>query len=165
MSQYWEAQGRFCEGQGILRPQSAEKALYRVFSKGRIDVGPPKSLIFWTFPGVLGFFWPFNMGDFSFWYFWGIWLKKSWKFSSSKKARFQGWLKLAQFLLFEFLGFLGNQKICQFDPTLKFNIFWGWDYSSFFSIICPKSTRMKNRPYWMVKKSPKHQKKSKKWGI
>ena len=35
----------------------------------------------------------------------------------------------------------------------------------FFSIICPKSTRMKNRPYWMVKKSPKHQEKSKKWVI
>ena len=40
--------------------------IYRVFSKGWIEVGPPKSLIFWTFPGVLGFFWPFNMGDFSF---------------------------------------------------------------------------------------------------
>ena len=53
--------------------------IYRVFSKGRIDIGPPKSLIFWTFPGVLGFFWPFNMGDFSFWYFWGIWLKKKLK--------------------------------------------------------------------------------------
>ena len=30
--------------------------IYRVFSKGRIDIGPPKSLIFQTFPGVLGFF-------------------------------------------------------------------------------------------------------------
>ncbi len=28
---------------------------YRVFSKGRNAVGPFKSLIFWTFPGVLGF--------------------------------------------------------------------------------------------------------------
>ena len=35
----------------------------------------------------------------------------------------------------------------------------------FFSILRPKSTRMKNRPYWMVKKSPKHQEKSKKWVI
>ena len=25
-------------------------------------------------------------------------------------------------------------------------------FNVFFSIICPKSTRMKNRPYWMVKK-------------
>jgi hypothetical protein len=30
--------------------------------------------------------------------------EKSWKNSSSKKARFQGWLKMAQFLLTEFLG-------------------------------------------------------------
>ena len=52
---------------------------YRVFSKGRNAVGPSKSLIFWTFPGVLGFFRPFNMGDFSFWYFWDIWLKKKFK--------------------------------------------------------------------------------------
>ena len=45
---------------------------YRVFSKGRNEVGPSKSLIFWTFSDVLGFFRPFNMGDFSFWYFWDI---------------------------------------------------------------------------------------------
>ena len=29
---------------------------YRVFAEGRIEVGPSKSLIFWTFPDVLGFF-------------------------------------------------------------------------------------------------------------
>ena len=46
--------------------------MYRVFSKARNAVGPSKSLIFWTFPGVLGFFRPFDMGDFSFWYFWDI---------------------------------------------------------------------------------------------
>ena len=50
--------------------------IYRVFSKGRNVVGPFKSLIFWTFSDVLDFFWPFNMGDFSFWYIWVIWLKK-----------------------------------------------------------------------------------------
>ena len=38
-------------------------------------------------------------------------------------------------------------------------------FKLFFSIICHKSTRMKNRPYWMVKKNPKHQEKSKKWSI
>ena len=80
--------------------------IYRVFSKGRIEVGPSKSLISWTFPDVLYFIWPFNMGDFSFWYFWDIWLKKNWKISFSKKARFQGWLKLAYFLISIFLGFL-----------------------------------------------------------
>ena len=37
--------------------------------------------------------------------------KKSWKISSSKKGWFQGWPKLAQFLLFEFWGL----------PTLCFN--------------------------------------------
>ena len=41
--------------------------------------------------------------------------------------------------------------------------FLWWDFSTFFSISCPRSTRMKNRPYWMVKKSPKHWEKSKKW--
>ena len=46
--------------------------IYRVFSKGRNEVGPSKSLIFWTFSDVLGIFRPFNMGDFSFWYFWDI---------------------------------------------------------------------------------------------
>ena len=35
-------------------------------------------------------------------------------------------------------------------------IFLGWEFSTFFSILCPRSTRMKNRPYWMDKKSPKH---------
>ena len=30
--------------------------------------------------------------------------EQSWKISSSKKVRFQGWLKMAQFLLTEFLG-------------------------------------------------------------
>ena len=43
--------------------------IYRVFSKGRNEVGPSKSLIFWTFSDVLGFFRSLNMGDFSFWYF------------------------------------------------------------------------------------------------
>ena len=59
----------------------------------------------------------------------------------------------------------GNQKICQFEPTLKSNLFGDWDFLTFFSIRWPKSTRMKNRPYWMVKKSPKHQKKSKNEGF
>ena len=30
--------------------------MYRVFAKGRCKVGPSKSLIFGTFPDVLGFF-------------------------------------------------------------------------------------------------------------
>ena len=46
--------------------------IYRVFAKGRNEVGPSKSLIFWTFSDVLGFFRPFNIGDFSLWYFWDI---------------------------------------------------------------------------------------------
>ena len=142
--------------------------------------------------------------------------KKSWKISSSKKVRFQGWLKLAKFWLVEFWGLptlnsiiygispsilnilvlivlqifwsfwnspnilnlhvfqgcygqkskkLKISKICQFEPTLKFNLFGKCGFSTFFPIRWPKCTRMKNRPYWMVKKTPKHQKKSKKWGI
>ena len=34
------------------------------------------TVIFWTFLSVLGFFGPFKMGDFSFWYFWGMELEK-----------------------------------------------------------------------------------------
>ena len=51
---------------------SGDLVIYRVFSKGRNAVGPSKSLIFWTFYDVLGFFRSFKMGDFSFWYFWNI---------------------------------------------------------------------------------------------
>ena len=43
-------------------------------------------LMFWAFL-------PFNLGDFSFSYFWGIWLKKK-QISSSKKVRLKDWLKL-----------------------------------------------------------------------
>ena len=51
---------------------ATEYSNYRVFSKGRKEVGPSKSIIFGTFSDVLGFFRPFKMGDFSFWYFWVI---------------------------------------------------------------------------------------------
>ena len=52
------AQAELHRGHRVRRPPShgGRVAKYRVFSKGRIDIGPPKSLIFWTFPGVLGFF-------------------------------------------------------------------------------------------------------------
>ena len=36
-----------------------------------------------------------------------------------------------------------NKEICQFEPTLKLKLFWGWDFSDFFSILCPKNTWMK----------------------
>ena len=62
-----------------------QRSAYRVFSKGRNEVDPTKSLIFGTFSDVLGFFRPFNMGDFSFWYFWDIWLKKKVKISHPLK--------------------------------------------------------------------------------
>ena len=35
-------------------------------------------------------------------------------------------------------------------------------FFNFFSMICTRSTRMKNRPYWMVKISPEHGEKSRK---
>ena len=56
----------------ILEVQAGLCPDYRVFSKGWNSPTPSKSLIFWTFPVVLGFFRPSNMGDFSFWYFWDI---------------------------------------------------------------------------------------------
>ena len=39
-------------------------SLYRVFSKGRSEVGPSKSLIFWTFSDVLDFFLTIQYGRF-----------------------------------------------------------------------------------------------------
>ena len=78
-------------------PLKAIIETYRVFSKGRNVVGPSKSLIFWTFSDVLDFFWPFNMGDFSFWYIWVIWLKKKLKNLIFQK----GWISgLAQIDIF-----------------------------------------------------------------
>ena len=64
--------------------------IYRVFSKGRNGEGASKSLIFGTFPDVLGFLWPFNMGDFSFWYFGDIWLKKKLKNLILQKSKISG---------------------------------------------------------------------------
>ena len=51
---------------------------------------------------------------------------------------------------------LRNQKICQFEPTLKSSLFSGWKFSTFFSSLCPKSTKVKNRPYLTVKRAQKH---------
>ena len=39
-----------------------------------------------------------------------------------------------------------NHKICQFEPTLKSSLFSGWIFSIYFSSLCPKSTKVKNRP-------------------
>ena len=40
--------------------------------------------------------------------------------------------------------------------------FFRMQFFNFFSMICTRSTRMKNRPYWMVKISPEHGEKSRK---
>ena len=53
-----------------------------------------------------------------------------------------------------------NQKICQFEPTLKSSLFSGSNFSTFFSSICPKSTKVKNRPYLTVKRAQKHKENS-----
>ena len=44
------------------------------------------------------------VGEISFRYSWTTGMKKSLEISSSKKVRFQGWLKLANFLIYEFGG-------------------------------------------------------------
>ena len=44
------------------------------------------------------------MDEISFWSLWTIWLWKKVEKLIIKKVRFQGWLKMAQFLLTEFLG-------------------------------------------------------------
>ena len=108
--------------------------IYRVFSKGRNEVGPSKSLIFWTFSDVLDFFYHsiwaiFHSGTFET-YDW----KKSWKISSSKKVRFQGWLKLAKFWLVEFWGLptLGSiisgisPSILKILVLILLQIFWSF---------------------------------------
>ena len=55
---------------------------------------------------------------------------------------------------------LRNQKICQFEPTLKSSLFSGSNFSTFFSSICPKSTKVKNRPYLTVIRAQKYKENS-----
>ena len=89
------------EREGQIR-NSLKGHLYRVFSKGRNEDSPSKTLDFsWCF----GLFLTIQYGRFFILVLLGHKIeKKSWKLSFSKKVRFQGWLKLAQFLLFEFWG-------------------------------------------------------------
>ena len=71
-------------------------------------------------------------------------------------ANFQNFSKHPQHLLFDgFEGSYGQKtkrirhwKICHFKPTLKFNFFCGWDFSTFLLIIWFKSTKMKLCPYF-----------------
>ena len=51
---------------------------------------------------------------------------------------------------------LRNQKICQFEPTLKSSLFLGWNFSTILLSMCSKSTKVKNRPYLTVKRAQKH---------
>ena len=78
--------------------------IYRVFSKGRNGVGASKSLIFGTFPDVLGFLWSFNMGNFSFWYFGDIWLKKKLKNLILQKSKISGLAQIGSILVGWILG-------------------------------------------------------------
>ena len=56
-------------------------------------------------------------------------------------------------------------KICQFKPTLKFNLFWDWYFSTFFLIIWFKSTKMKLRPHFTMELVQKLMKKNWKYLI
>ena len=49
--------------------------------------------------------------------------KKNWKISYSKKVKFQGWLKMAQFLLTEFLGLPTMESIISGISPLIWVIF------------------------------------------
>jgi len=42
------------------------------------------------------------------------------------------------------------RKYANLKPTLKFNLFWGWVFSTFFLTIWFKSTKMKFRPYFAL---------------
>ena len=50
-----------------------------------------------------------------------------------------------------------------FKPTQKFNLFGGWDFSTFFSFIWFKSTKMKLRPYFTMENVQKLMKKTQKY--
>ena len=56
-------------------------------------------------------------------------------------------------------------NICHFEPTLIFNLFWGWAFSTFFLIIWFKSTKMKFRPYYTMELVQKLMKKTSKYLI
>ena len=95
----------------ILIPQ------YRVFLKGWNSPTLSKSLIFWTFPNVLGFF---------YYSIWAIFIlvllrhiieKK--KCASSKNLKFQDWLNLANFWILIFFGFL---SITSFQTMQIWNV-------------------------------------------
>ena len=72
--------------------------------------------------------------------FWGCQLHQFWQFLCSscwKFPEFSGthptfWICMILKDVMDKNKKNRNQKICQFEPTLKFNLFWGWDYSSFF---------------------------------
>ena len=76
-----------------------------------------------------------------------IWLQISWIFGNTSN-------------ILDWNGFEGsygqkntkfrNQNICHFEPTQKFNLFWGWDFSTFFLFIWFKSTKMKFHMYFYV---------------
>ena len=48
-----------------------------------------------------------------------------------------------------------NQKMCHFQPTQIFNLFWKWDFSIFFILIWLESTKMKFRPYFTMERVQK----------
>merc|ERR1739836_240526 len=62
--------------------------------------------------------------------------------TGSKKVRFQGWLKMAQFLLTEIF------RVVNFGFNYLRHFFN--NFSTFFLIIWFKSTKMKFRPYYTM---------------
>ena len=84
------------------------------------EAGHCKSAIRRSFPDVFGLFGPFKVG----------------KIYPPKKFRFQRWLKLTYFLIYEFWGLPTLE--CQFEQILEYNLFWGWDFWTFFHSYGPK---------------------------
>ena len=57
------------------------------------------------------------------------------------------------------------RKYANLKPTLKFNLFWKWDFWTFFLIIWFKSTKMKFRPQYTMILVQKVMKKTYKYPI
>ena len=96
--------------------------------------------------------------------FWGCQLHQFWQFLCSscwKFPEFSGthptfWICMILKDVMDKNKKNRNQKICQFEPTLKFNLFWGWDYSSFFFNHMPQKYQNEKLPILNHQKNPKH---------
>ena len=92
--------GKYFVNNGLLNSKTCTVS----FSKVVLSQGAVNLVFFGVFLMFLGFFHSKIWAKIHFGTFEPYKQEKHLKISSSKKVRFQGWLKMAQFLLTEFLG-------------------------------------------------------------